>query len=1265
MKSKVLVSLTTIFILFAGFTKAQKINQTTYNGETVYVYPYKTEVGYHSDYFKAMRGRFTGKSSTKAWFIAMNNGVFDKGMYREYKKYMRNLRGNSRNNENKHTSKHKFKKAVRSNPYPLLERRYTLDKDIIPSLDRIPDGKYIQYFDTFALLKSNGKTEQIGDRISGIFTLKNNMLDGEAIWLGMDGDTLKKGMFVKGMKVGEWKLESRRTEYSLSKASAKQYIELGYPKIDTTTEFVTYSNGVMNGLYRRFENSKNPVEEGNFKDNVPEGEWLERQINYTGIGSKRKRNRNNEVITFRYTPEFNGALVKRPMIRFKHIPNLDYFYDENFTFESKYAPYIAFSKIYTLGGEKEEESIELEEETVSSYEGGEEEYMEEMYYEEEDYGYEGNFVRQRYDYESGRYLTFPKLIDSLGITFNFKGIYEKRYPNGQLMVRYDFTDGSLVEEDTIYWDNGKPYDVIEFKEDSSQYIQTIYDYTGLLYKQIVFDSTGEFIRVNFETSTSTFLEIDGFTAELRSPTDKYFFYDKLDTLSNVLNDSLVIFRSWYTGDTSLLYSRSYDPSDRKLNFQLISVKGNPSIDAELIFAEDFESWTGTKDYFAGDLKVHTTSSASFVSYYPADSFPQNHVNDFDELFEITDEHVLFNKGVAYSGDLKIEFGKRKFNLTTGNNKIHATFPKSTKRPYRLQKDIVKFRKTGKAKNELLLSIIDASEADEVYSEGIYYNLFGNLIGQFVEFPYTEYGYENEYGRGRKNNYPYSEKVIGQFAGGKPTGNWKVIDQHGKLLYEIPFINGEIDGVLKVYDYKTPRSMDYYMDMEPGDTFPKKQTYYLSSTSDFKNGYRNGKTITYNWLGEIISEENYVDGFQEGKAFERNKLAHTNVNYLQGSLDGYVKTYLTLPGKDSILLFDLNFQNGLLQGESKSFHINGNVAKRGFFLNGQPIDDYEAYDTLGFKYHYVKFQYSFPVEEKIWEENELSVRYLFDWRDSINFEPSDITSTQSLDRILYELGIGIEYLERPYYGRPSLIEKKGIDYHMTKYYPNDTIARDGGISKGKKVGCWEFYSYEGELLYEVDYRDSIITINDSVQFKSKGILTDFDAAGNKLSESFVIEKFEKYDCSHTDHYEIRQLMTIWEANDTIGRMNGYVKNYYDNGVLQNEGMMKNGLPTGVWKFYDPYGKLNQVGEYVLGKRNGRWLGGDLSKTKYLGDICLNPNLPNLEEEIKYREKLLDIVITNYHMGKALNKEFYDVNLNNYEEEGAEEDFNEIEEGMEER
>ena len=113
--------------------------------------------------------------------------------------------------------------------------------------------------------------------------------------------------------------------------------------------------------------------------------------------------------------------------------------------------------------------------------------------------------------------------------------------------------------------------------------------------------------------------------------------------------------------------------------------------------------------------------------------------------------------------------------------------------------------------------------------------------------------------------------------------------------------------------------------------------------------------------------------------------------------------------------------------------------------------------------------------------------------------------------------------------------------------------------------------------------------------------------------------------------------------------GFVQNFYDNGVLQNEGEMKDGLPHGLWKFYDPYGKLNLMGSYHLGKRNGRWLLGDLEKKKYLGEICLNPELPDVESEEEYRENLLDVTIISYKLGKAMNRQYYDLNLNQYKDQ----------------
>ena len=117
------------------------------------------------------------------------------------------------------------------------------------------------------------------------------------------------------------------------------------------------------------------------------------------------------------------------MIRF-HLIKSDDFSNE-FEFESKYEPNIRFSKLYSLAIPKDESiELELEEELVNSYEGGDEEdmgmYEEEMYYEDEEYYYEEMYSRETYDYKLGNYISHAKLIDSLGIKFNYDGVYEKR-----------------------------------------------------------------------------------------------------------------------------------------------------------------------------------------------------------------------------------------------------------------------------------------------------------------------------------------------------------------------------------------------------------------------------------------------------------------------------------------------------------------------------------------------------------------------------------------------------------------------------------------------------------------------------------------------------------------------------------------------------------------------------------------------------------------------------------------------------------------------
>ena len=200
--------------------------------------------------------------------------------------------------------------------------------------------------------------------------------------------------------------------------------------------------------------------------------------------------------------------------------------------------------------------------------------------------------------------------------------------------------------------------------------------------------------------------------------------------------------------------------------------------------------------------------------------------------------------------------------------------------------------------------------------------------------------------------------------------------------------------------------------------------------------------------------NYKDDQLHGDYIIRTPFAYSKSHYKNGNLNGYVQTYLTLPKMDTILLYDLNFKLGLLNGESIAYHANGKVAKRGFFLDGDPINDYEIYDTLGVKFHHIKFKYGFPVEEKIWEENELSLRYTFDWKDSIYFDASDIMNNMRINQLMTDLGYKQSKLNENYYGRPRIINKTGLNYRMTKFFPNDTIAREGRINNGKKIRSLE-------------------------------------------------------------------------------------------------------------------------------------------------------------------------------------------------------------------
>ncbi len=115
--------------------------------------------------------------------------------------------------------------------------------------------------------------------------------------------------------------------------------------MDTTIEITNYAAGFKNGYFASYTNSLYPVLEGTYKNNEAVGQWKERTVGYTGKGKTRKRNRNNSVITWLYTPAEKEIAVHTPLIRKRMITDQDY--NPAFDFDSKYdAIYLFFKNVW-------------------------------------------------------------------------------------------------------------------------------------------------------------------------------------------------------------------------------------------------------------------------------------------------------------------------------------------------------------------------------------------------------------------------------------------------------------------------------------------------------------------------------------------------------------------------------------------------------------------------------------------------------------------------------------------------------------------------------------------------------------------------------------------------------------------------------------------------------------------------------------------------------------------------------------------------------
>ena len=151
---------------------------------------------------------------------------------------------------------------------PIFKSKFSLTKDIAPSLDPIPDGDYIQFY------RAN-EFENYYDTtiVAGIFKIKNNVLEGEGTWFYSNGDLALKGNYKNGFKNGPWIYTKRK--YAEPKMTRKELESAEEQNITLKVDsvYAKFENGYKNGFYYSFENGHIEYS-GNYKKGTANGEWI-------------------------------------------------------------------------------------------------------------------------------------------------------------------------------------------------------------------------------------------------------------------------------------------------------------------------------------------------------------------------------------------------------------------------------------------------------------------------------------------------------------------------------------------------------------------------------------------------------------------------------------------------------------------------------------------------------------------------------------------------------------------------------------------------------------------------------------------------------------------------------------------------------------------------------------------------------------------------------------------------------------------------------
>ncbi len=423
----------------------------------------------------------------------------------------------------------------------------------------------------------------------------------------------------------------------------------------------------------------------------------------------------------------------------------------------------------------------------------------------------------------------------------------------------------------------------------------------------------------------------------------------------------------------------------------------------------------------------------------------------------------------------------------------------------------------------------------------------------------------------KAHYPNGVlRVEGLYMDNIRTGEWKYYDRHGNIESIDFYQNGMLsdtatdyfaNGAVKtksIYSYDELNGI--YLKYNILDTLIEEGIYI--------GGIRDRDWYVYNSDGKLKGEYYYNDGRQQGiqktygvneklsnwKEIELGKIVSqlfldTNENKIDqyGQFQGEIKLH---DPSNTYVRYSGTYKNGLANGKSTWYDIDGSVLVEGNYINGDEDGVWKWYTEDGV----LKKEVTFLLG------TEHGILKLYHPNGKLSHEANFVSG-----------------------------DRQGI---VKDYFSNGNLSVETNFMDSEKHGKSTYYDYSGNVIMNRYYDKGVLvsysctdkTGNEITPIqltKGKNMIVTYFSNGNKASEhtrenGLIEGKYIQYNMNGT---------ILSEEDYFHSLQHGMTKEYNDKGVLEYEGMSKADQLHGLVKWYHPNGKLHIETNYLYDERHG--------------------------------------------------------------------------------